>query len=292
MTYYDAQLQQLQQQIARLNHLNTVIPELRNQRSTLESRVRELKSVMLREQEDVERLEGGSLAAFFYNVIGKMDEHLTKERQEAYAAKVKYDIAFRELETVKTDLDRFTQELAGLRGCQQRYDAMLKEKAAAIKAVGGLASEKILKLEERSAFLNSYRKELQESIRAGKNALSTAEDVLDSLDSAEGWSKWDLLGGGGLISDMVKHSHLDSAQEDIQLLQSRLRLFQTELADVTIQADIQVTVEGALRFADYFFDGLFADWAVLDHIGHSQEQVERTKNQIEQVLSRLERAVK
>ena len=83
MTYYDAQLQQLQQQIARLNHLNTVIPELRNQRSTLESRVRELKSVMLREQEDVERLEGGSLAAFFYNVIGKMDEHLTKERQEA-----------------------------------------------------------------------------------------------------------------------------------------------------------------------------------------------------------------
>ncbi len=59
----------------------------------------------------------------------------------------------------------------------------------------------------------------------------------------------------------------------------------TELADVTIHADMQVNIDGFLRFADYFFDGLFANWAVLDQIGHSQTQVQSTRNQTENVCS-------
>ena len=108
-----------------------------------------------------------------------------------------------------------------------------------------------------------------------------------SLDSAEGWGTWDLF-GGVLIADLAKHSHLDEAQGSIERLQSQLRQFKTELADVTIYADMQVNVDGFLRFADYFFDGLFADWAVLDKISQSQSQVQRTKGQIESVLSRLD----
>ena len=46
-------------------------------------------------------------------------------------------------------------------------------------------------------------------------------------------------------------------------------------------------MEGFLRFADVFFDGLFADWAVMDQIGRSTSQVQDTLNQIEGVLSRL-----
>ena len=50
---------------------------------------------------------------------------------------------------------------------------------------------------------------------------------------------------------------------------------------------MQVNVDGFLRFADYFFDGLFADWAVMDKISQSQSQVQSTKSQIDSVLSRL-----
>ena len=55
-------------------------------------------------RQDVDRLEGRSLSAFFYNVIGKMDEKLTQEKQEAYAARVKYDAAARELAGIEEDL--------------------------------------------------------------------------------------------------------------------------------------------------------------------------------------------
>ena len=263
-----------------------MLKELRGQRDTIAARVRELEAIKVDEQADVDRLEGRSLASFFYNVIGKMDERLNKEREEAYAARVKYDAAARELEAIDGDIQRCESELSGLRGCEREYEATLREKANAVKSAGGARAEEILKLEERHAYLESQKKELREAISAGNSARSTAESVLSSLDSAEGWGTWDLL-GGGLLADMAKHSHLDEAQGAIERLQSQLRRFKTELADVTIHADMQVNVDGFLRFADYFFDGLFADWAVMDKISQSQSQVQSTKNQIDSVLSRL-----
>ena len=286
MKFYDEQLQRLQEQIARKRQLESQVSELRTQRTTLSDHVWELNGIQLQEQADVDKLEGRSLASFFYNVIGKMDEQLTKEREDAYAARVKYDAAARELAAVEDDLARFEAELSSLRNCEQQYEAVLKEKAEAVKAAGGTTAEEILTLEERLSFLKSQSRELREAISAGNSALNTTNHVLSSLDSAEGWGTWDLF-GGGLISDLAKYSHLDEAQGNIEHLQSQLRQFKTELADVKITADMQVNVDGFLRFADYFFDGLFADWAVLDQIHQSQSQVSSTKYQLENILTQL-----
>lgn len=93
--------------------------------------------------------------------------------------------------------------------------------------------------------------------------------------------------GGGLISDLAKHSHLDDAQAKVERLQGQLRRFRSELSDVQIRCDLQLNVDSFLRFADVFFDGLLSSWAVLDRIGSAREQVLRTQSQIENVLSRL-----
>ena len=58
------------------------------------------------------------------------------------------------------------------------------------------------------------------------------------------------------------------------------RLWQTE-------PYMQVNIDGFLRFADYFFDGLFADWAVMDRISQSRSSVSGTINQINQTLKRI-----
>ena len=57
---------------------------------------------------------------------------------------------------------------------------------------------------------------------------------------------------------------------------------------MTITADFQVSIDGFLRMADYFFDGLFTDWAVLDQIHQSQAQIQDTRNQICGVLGHLQ----
>lgn len=227
------------------------------------------------------------MAAFFYGVIGKMDEKLTKERREAYAARVKYDAAARELSDLEAELQERNEELRSLSGCEARYAQALHARGEALKAAGGAVGAEIIKLEERLADLESQRRELREAVSAGEAARNTADAILSSLGSAEGWATWDLV-GGGLLSDLAKHSHLDEAQRMVEQLQVQLRRFKTELADVTIQADLQISIDGFLRFADYFFDGLFADWMVLDRIGQSQSQTQETRNQIQLVLDRLE----
>jgi len=286
MTCYDETLHTLRENVARFRQLSAMLQELREQKKGLSFRARKLQTIKLNEEADVEELEGRSLKAFFLNVIGKMDETLDKERQEAYAARVKYDVAARELAAVEDEIKHCEAEYLSLRDCEKQYNKALTEKAAAIKAAGGKNIEELLGLEERYAFLTSQTKELREAISAGNSARSTASGVLNSLDSAEGWGTFDLM-GGGLLADAAKHSHLDEAQSSIETLQSQLRRFKTELADVTIHADLQVGVVSFMRFADYFFDGLFADWAVLDEISRSKGEVQSTISQIEHTLARL-----
>lgn len=286
MTYYNEQLQQLQEQVAQKNRAEAKLKELKAQCGNLDSQVQELKQVMWDEQTDVDRLERTSLSSIFYTLLGKKNDMLDKEKMEAYAAKVKYDAAEQELSLVKEDIRRIEAQIRKLSGCEQRYESVLHEKAAAIKAGGSPDGERLLQLELQIGQLKNQKKEIGEAVTAGTLALRTTDNILSSLSSAHGWGTWDLL-GGGLVSDIAKHSHLDEAQSMVAQLQRQLRLFKTELADVTIQADMQVNIDGFLRFADYFFDGLFADWAVMDKISQSQSSVENTRRKIQKVLSQL-----
>ena len=283
---YNEQLLQLQEKVSQKKSIEAKLNELKAQRGELDSRVQEFKKVMWNEQADVDRLERTSLTSVFFAIIGKKEDMLDKKKVEAYAAKVKYDAAVQELNLVEEDIRRMEAQLREISGCERQYETLIQEKGAAIKASGSADAERILQIEEQIIAQKSHKKEISEAISAGSRALSSASSVLSSLDSAEGWGTWDLL-GGGLISDIAKHSHLDEAQSKVQNLQSELRRFKTELSDVTINADMQVSVDGFLRFADYFFDGLFADWAVMDKISQSKSSVQSTKSQIESVLSRL-----
>ena len=289
MRHYDEELRELQIQAATKNRLESVLNELRKQKSILEAKVEELSVQKVKEQLDVDRLEGRSLANYFYQVVGKLDEKLTKEKQEAYEAAVKYDAAYSELQAVEADIRAKELEYGKVRRSNERYQEVLKEKQEAVKLSGVPEAAEILRLEAQLTSLDVQLKELEEAISAGKRAEQIADSILESLSSAEGWGTWDLL-GGGLIADMAKHSHLDEAQGLVERLQGALRKFKTELADVEIIADMQVNIDGFLRFADYFFDGLFADWSVMNKISDAQGQVGRVKNQIGTVLSKLNSA--
>ena len=76
----DSTLKELWQQVAEKKSCEAKQKELTAQRDTLADRLKMLEKSKLAEQADVDRLEGHSLAAFFYQVIGKMDEKLDKEQ--------------------------------------------------------------------------------------------------------------------------------------------------------------------------------------------------------------------
>ena len=280
-------LLELQQKAAMKPALEAKLNELLRQRNKFDRDIISLRGAFRKEQEDVEELEGRSLANYFFQVVGKLDEKLDQERKEAYAAKVKLDAAERELAGIEADISDIQSQLNEIRVAEDQYKEELEKKHAALKASGTPAADEIIGLEQKIAALEAQKREIKEAISAGYSAKGTADQILSELESADGWNTWDILGGGGIITHMAKHGHLDEAQELVSQLQSKLRRFKTELADIQITADMQVNVDGFLRFADYFFDGLFADWAVGDRISQSQSSVSGTKRQIERTLDKL-----
>ena len=247
MAYFNEDLQQLKDKVTQKKRMETELLDLYAQNRNLTETVAQLKKIKNSEQKDVDRLEGGSLAAFFYNVVGKMDEKLTKEKEEAYKAAVKYETAKEELDSVHSEILRREEAVKALQGCEVAYQTAFEEKLREVRTSGTAAAEQVMAVEEKLYQQECQKKELEEAILAGKQALSTVNAVLDSLDDAEGWATWDTFGGGGFLTDMMKHSQLDDAQEKINRLQVELRQLKTELADVEIHADIQVQLEEFLK---------------------------------------------
>lgn len=287
MKHFDTQLCELQNQVFKQKHIQAQLDDLQGQCDSLRKKVGELAEERQLELEDVEKLERHSLSSFFYKITGKKAERLDKERKEAYAAAVKYDAAVRELEAIERYMKKCEMELAELTGCELQYNACLREKERFLKLEGGDAAKHILNLEKKIEYTRHQEKEIKEAIRAGKKSLITAEKIAESLNSARGWSTWDML-GGGMLADIGKYKELDQVQELVEELQEELHGLKAELADVDVQADIQVKIDGFLRFADYFFDGIFADLAAREQIQLSQEQAQKTAAQLQTVLARLE----
>ena len=289
MENYNERLEQLREKMARRRRLNAEVSTLEERRASLAQRVQQLKEETYKEQLDVDQLENFSAAKLFYQIVGKLDERLEKEQAELYAAALRYDSARQELQSVESELDSRRRELSLLEGCEREYERLLAEKARVLREdPNSPSARRLLALEERQAQLSAREKELNEAIRAGYDALSDIGTTEESLSSAEGWGTWDVF-GGGLISDMAKYSHLDEAQRQINTLQRSLSRFRTELADVDIRMDIQIEVDSFLRFADYFFDNIFTDWAVLDRIRNTQSQIQQVDGSVRTIVSRLER---
>lgn len=240
----------------------------------------------MKEEADVIRLEGGSFAAFYYNMIGRIDEKLDRERSEAFAARVKCDAAVRQLQNVERHLAACNAELNTLALCEEHYRFCLEEKAAAIKASAQPDGLEILRLETLIQIQECRLKELNEATDAGKSAHFTAEAILSCLEHTAGMGSWDLL-GGGIMPESSGRDYWDHCQSLVEQLQGQLLHLRTEVTYIPVDAGLGDSLSGLTHFADLFFDGLFADWAALDRITHLQSQVRMTHDQICKITERL-----
>ena len=129
--------------------------------------------------------------------------------------------------------------------------------------------------------------EIREAIGAGQKALASLEEADRSLSGASSWGLWDMI-GGGLFSTMIKHSKINDAAACIEQAKADLMRFRRELSDVDISDEIGIEVGSFLTFADYFFDGLIADWMVQSKIQAASGQVRDAADQVRRILASLE----
>ena len=128
------------------------------------------------------------------------------------------------------------------------------------------------------------KREMQEAVQAGERALQSLYAARDKLGSARNWGIFDML-GGGFISDFVKHSKMNDAAALMEQAKSDIQRFQRELRDVQVSLDLRMEIGSFLSFADFFLDGLVADYMVQSKIADAREQVDDAINRIEKILA-------
>ncbi|MBQ3009016.1 MAG: hypothetical protein IJD80_05450 [Oscillospiraceae bacterium] len=280
-------LKELSGKVARKQKTESALESLYARKDELLGRIYDLQPVLEKEERDVTKLENFSLSALLHTIAGTKEEQLEKERREAYTALVRLQNAEGELNAVNSEIDRYTYELRSLAGCEDEYKNLLDERMKSIMNSPSVTDENRVILEERAAYLAAQEKEISEAIRAGNNALHIIDSINKELSSAKNWSTLDML-GGDLISTLAKQSKMSNSQIGIYQLQNALTHFRSELTDITVDADIQIATDDFLSFADFWFDGLLADFMVHDKINQTIKQVARTQSQIRLVISKLE----
>ena len=138
--------------------------------------------------------------------------------------------------------------------------------------------------------MGNEKKEIREAIVAGERALNSLYEAQDKLNSARGWGMFDLF-GGGLLADMMKHGKMNDASRFMEDAKCHLKAFQKELKDVNLSLDLRMEISSFLSFADFFFDGLVADYLVQSKIMAAKEQVEDAIVMVTNVLNTLRDSV-
>ena len=283
----DRELERARQKMERSRKLDVILQDLKEQSVRRRRAEEEARAVLEKEQGDVEELERMSLVSFLARIQGDLESRKAEERREAAMAKARYDAAKWDLEDLDRRLRDFAQEKESLKGLEKQYQALLDEKEAVLRSQGGAQSQRLGQLAQEQERTAGELREIQEAIQAGLAAQRALEEMSGDLSGAENWGVWDMV-GGGIMATFAKHGCLDDAQDAAYEARRALSRFRTELADVSSEQVPDVELGDFAVFADYFFDGLFADLFVQSRIREAQEQVEAVTQRVERLIVRLQ----
>lgn len=129
--------------------------------------------------------------------------------------------------------------------------------------------------------------QIQNALQTVNTLIPLVEEAECHFKSARNWSFLDVL-GGGLITDLMKYRKLGKASDSMNQINYLMQKLSAELGSLEIPNDYRMQLGGFLTFADFFFDGLFVDAYMASKIMNSLEEVQKLKNRLYILKSKLE----
>ena len=271
----DTRLQSARERVRKAQKLRAKLREAERVLSVESRRASKWSKRAIEEASDVEDLEGLTLTALFARVLGTREERLDKERQEYLAARLESQQCRHSVGVARAEVARLRREVADFADADADYERVLLDKERLLLDARGDEARSLLTLSEDLADRRSDVKELREAIEVGEAAAGELRKVLSHLRGAANWGNWDLL-GGGLLTTLAKHSRMDSAREHAEWASDLLTKLQSELLDVDLSTDVSLDIGGLATFADFFLDGLIADWVMQSKIRKASAACEKT----------------
>ncbi|MCU7729331.1 hypothetical protein ODJ79_36920 [Actinoplanes sp. KI2] len=286
----EERLSRLARQLREREIIGSRVAVLRGRQGELAAELDQLRGQHALEQRDVEKLESLSLTRIVAGLrgAGRREDRLARERAEAAAARYRVAEAGQRLATIERELAQAEARHAGLAGVPAGFAAALDDKEAWVRAAGGPAADQMIRLAQERGRTEAELRELAEATQAAGRAAQALEAVGEKLGSADSWSAYDTFFGGGVIASSFKHDRLDQAAELAAYADRCLAVLRTELADVGIVRPVgRIGVGSGTRFLDVWFDNIFTDLAVRDHIKRAQANLADARQRVAEVRRQL-----
>lgn len=284
---------EINNQIYSLKEKIRIKEKLENLRSIAEAELEkkllsrdELLKQLNKEEKDVMKLENTGVSSMFLSLMGKKEDRLDKEREEYITAKMKYEECVESIRELEAQVEYANIELKKYKNANEDYLKAIKDKRKVILKEDTIESRHLKEGLEKINEVKLDIKEIKEAIEAGEKTNRSLQTMKEHLNTAKGWGMWDMV-GGGLISNIAKHSAIEKANQIAHSTQGNLKSFQKELSDVNNFTEISVDISGFATFADFFFDGFFVDWFVQSKINNSISNVEQTYEKIGVIINTL-----
>lgn len=236
---------------------------------------------MEQEKRDVDMLQEFSLARIVRKLRGNSEEAYTKEYQEYVEAKMKYDDYTVSLSLLVQENQRLTEQLKTL----EAEKARLTHQILTDYPEGQALKEE---LTQKRSQLHSLRKELVEAVNAVEHVMTLAKKAEESFGKARGWSTYDTFFGGGLLTDVMKYSRIDEANEIVSAISASQSLMMKELQDVDMALGQKLEViSGTEKFFDIAFDNIFSDWSIRGKIDANLDRIDEFIAALQGILLKL-----
>lgn len=286
MEELNSRIIELKKDLKRKKKLKLKLNESKKELEIHKTKKTELNRILNEEEKDVEKLESFSATGLFYSILGSKEERLDKEKKEYLAAKLKYDECCNSIKYIELEIIKYKEKLKEYIGLDEEYANLIKEKQELILSKNDEKSQRLMTKLDKENDLEWNIKEVQEAIDAGNNLQIALRQLIQFLKSAQSWGTWDIL-GGGFLATAAKHSKIDKAKEQVYNVQRLIRELKKELLDVDVSMNIDINIGSFETFADYFFDGLIADWMVQSKINDSLTRVYNIDSDISSLLKIL-----
>lgn len=171
--------------VDREKELEDAIVALRERIAALEPEESRLKLHAEYEQSDVDELEGRTLKAAFYTLIGKKNEKLNREYDEADEAKAQYEAVVTELAAARKELNRAEYALRQFRRSQkeekQAFDALMASVRSRLDGLSPEVKREFLRLEQELTTHTEQEEKILVAIEEWKKADKLAEHVAEIM---------------------------------------------------------------------------------------------------------------
>ena len=137
--------------------------------------------------------------------------------------------------------------------------------------------------------MNTLENDITEAIFAAEDALQHLYQTKKYLKKASNWGIFDIF-AGGFITSMIKHNHIDNAQDEIQYAKVALENLSRELQDVDNYIKVDIEIDTFVKLTDYFLDNFISDLFVQSKITSASKQVDEAIYETENVLNVLKNA--